>query len=192
MHCYGRVWGRHCRRLQHNSHSLPCPPQFLWPSVITAVAKSCHCTATVEPHTQLGPLPILYPCFEEDCVTAQRASPLLEPGSGNVENGNLPSLVLRSNMLPKLFSLIFQHFVLSSSVSFSLHFPGPTSLQGAANTNHSSSKVSFEPPLRQGIGTSGMTTEGLALGFQIPWFLPPGASKTDNDHNWCFCLFWLN
>lgn len=136
--------------------------------------------------------PILYPCFEEDCVTAQRASPLLEPGSGNVENGNLPSLVLRSNMLPKLFSLIFQHFVLSSSVSFSLHFPGPTSLQGAANTNHSSSKVSFEPPLRQGIGTSGMTTERLALGFQIPWFLPPGASKTDNDHNWCFCLFWLN
>lgn len=132
------------------------------------------------PIPELG---ILYSCFEENCVTAQRASPLLEPGSGNMENGNLPSLVLRSNMLPKLFSLIFQHFVLSSSFSFSPYFLGPTSLQGAANTNHSSSKVSFEPPLRLGIGTSGMGTERLALGFQIPWFLPPGASKTNGDHN---------
>lgn len=116
-------------------------------------------------------------------MTAQMGFPLLEPGSGNMENGNLPSLVLRSNMLPKLFSLIFQHFVLSSSISFSPYFLGPTSLQGAANTNHSSSKVSFEPPLRLGIGTSGMSIERLALGFQIPWFLPPGASKTDSDHN---------
>lgn len=116
-------------------------------------------------------------------MTAPRASPLLEPGSGNMENGNLPSLVLRSNMLPKCFSLIFQHFVLSSAVSFFPNFPGPTSLQGAANTIHSSSKVLFEPPLRLGIGTSGINTERLALGFQISWFLPPGASKTDSDHN---------
>lgn len=86
-------------------------------------------------------------------------------------------------MLPKLFSLILQHFVLSSSVSFSPHFPGPTSLLGAANITHSSSKVSSEPPLRLGIGTSGLSTERLALDFQIPWFLPPGASKTDSDHN---------
>lgn len=169
------------------------PAQFPQPPLSTTVPVafsdyssgkilSLHCYSGA-PYPSWALSPVLYPCFEEDCVTAQRASPLLEPGSGNMENGNLPSLILRSNMLPKLFSLIFQHFVLSSSVSFSLHFPGPTSLQGAANTNHSSSKVSFEPPLRQGIGTSGMTTERLALGFQVPWFLPPGASKTDNDHN---------
>lgn len=116
-------------------------------------------------------------------MTAQRASPLLELSSGNMENGNLPSLVLRSDMLPKLFSLICQHFVLSSSISSSFNFPGPTSLQGAANTTHSSSKVSSEPPLRLGIGTSGLSTERLVLGFQISWFSPLGASKTDSDHN---------
>lgn len=67
-------------------------------------------------------------------MTSQRASPLLEPSSGSMENGSLPSLVLRSDMLPKLFTLICQHFVLSSSISFSPNFPDPTSLQGAANT----------------------------------------------------------
>lgn len=86
-------------------------------------------------------------------------------------------------MLPKLLSLIFQYFVLSSSVSFSPNFPGPTILQGDANTTHSSGKVSFEPPLRLGIGTSGMSTERLVLGFQISWFLPSGARKTGSDHN---------
>lgn len=116
-------------------------------------------------------------------MTAQRASPLLEPSSGNVEDGNLPSLVLRSDMLPKLFPLICQHFVLSSSISFSSNSPGPTSLQGAANTTCSSSKVSSEPPLRLGIGTSGLSTEMLDLGIQIAWLSPPGASKTDSDHN---------
>lgn len=135
------------------------------------ISLRCCCIA---PYPSL----VLYSCFEENCVTAQRSSPLLEPKSGNMENGNLPSLVLRSDTLPKLFYLICQHFVLSSSISFSSNFPGPTSLQGAANTTHSSSKVSSKPPLRLGIGTSGLSTERLALGFQIPWFSPLGASKT--------------
>lgn len=38
-------------------------------------------------------------------MTAQRASPLLESDSGSMEKGDLPSVVLRSDTPPKLFSL---------------------------------------------------------------------------------------
>lgn len=173
------------------------PAQFPQPPLSTTVPvvfsdyssgkiMSLHCCC-ITPYPSWVLSLLLCNCFEENCVTAQRVSPLLEPGSGNIENGNLPSLVLRSDTLPKLFSFICQHFVLSSSISFSPNFPGPTSLHGAANTTHSSSKVSPEPPLRLGTGTSGLSTESLALGFQQPWFLSP-ASKTDSDYNWCCCL----
>lgn len=144
--------------VHHSSCGLQCLQK--WQNSVFALLLC-------SPIPELG---ILCSCFEENCVTAQMGFPLLEPGSGNMENGNLPSLVLRSNMLPKLFSLISQHFVLSSSISFSPYFLGPTSLQGAANTNHSSSKVSFECPLRLGIGTSGMSTERLALSIKYPGF----------------------
>lgn len=150
-------------RFPQSPLSTTIPVAFSDYSSDKIVSLHCYCVA---PYPSWALSPVLSPCSEENCVTAQRASPLLEPGSGNMENGNLPSLVLRSNVLPKLFSLIFQHFVLSSSISFSPHFPGPTSLQGAANTNHSSSKISFEPPLRLGIGTSGLSTE--KVGFGLP------------------------
>lgn len=129
MHCYGTVWGRHCRRLQYNSQS---PLSTTVPVVLSHYSSdkivSLHCYCVAPSSCALSSIP--YNCFEENCVTAQRTSPFLEPGSGNIENGNLPSLVLRSNMLPKLLPLIFQYFVLRSSVSFSPNFPGPTILQG--------------------------------------------------------------
>lgn len=65
------------------------------------------------------PSPALCGCSKENPITAQRSSPLLEPASGSMGKGNLPGLVLRSDTLPKLFSLVCQHRSLSSPISFS-------------------------------------------------------------------------
>lgn len=107
-------------------------------------------------------------------MTAQRASPLLEPGSGSTEKGSFPSLVLRSDTLPKFFSLFYQHGPLSSPISF----PSGLSViisqvpQAAMSCKHLPIAVKLYLSLFLGwaAGTSGLSIEILALGFQTPCF----------------------
>ena len=124
MHRYRKVWGRHCRRLRHNSHSFPA--HLLKATTVPVVFSdysgdkimSLH-RCCIALYLSWVPSPILYSCSEENRMTAWRASPLLEPDCGSTEKGNLPSLGLRSDTLPKLFSLVYQHCPLSSPISFS-------------------------------------------------------------------------
>lgn len=124
MNRYRMVRGRHCRRLQHNSHSFPVhllnattvPVVFRDYSCHKILSLHCWCIAL---YLSWVPSPILYSCSSENHMTAQRASPLLQPNAGSTEKGDLPSLVLRSDTLPKLFSLVCQHCTLHSPISFS-------------------------------------------------------------------------
>lgn len=147
---YRMVQGRHCRRLRHNSHSFPAHLLNTTTVLVVFSDYSCHkimslhcwCIAL---YLSWVPFPILYSCSSENRMTAQRASPLLKPNAGSTEKGDLPSLVLRSVTLHKLFSPLsalhssLTHFFFF--YSFFHNFPGSTRLQQAANTLHSSSPV---------------------------------------------------
>lgn len=118
------------------------------------------------------PSPILCSCSEENHMTGRRASPLLEPDSGSTEKVDLPSLFLRSDMLPKLSSLICQHCPLSSPISFSsvLSFIISQIPQGCNGLQtppwQQPSKASSEPLLR--LGSGHFRSEHRNVGFGLP------------------------